>query len=296
MSESESVIPAVLLRVLSEYKFVGHPLWMMADGKDHVRVELTFHKTLPKLPVYKRRTESRRQPAPSAGEWPRQPTAARRPPPTARSTHTARREPTAPEKETSSPAPQTLEINTPDTITVTRPPKTAQLTPFPYSQKPATPAPSPETPRAKRPRTKSPKYTTKQPTQYFHVNIENEYILHEKYDLQDVYATIYKVIIKATRQPRKDEELKTKIFQYSSSTTKKTSTGYKSRGATSKFYDDPWHTNIEMLIGATGVQETNTAYWYDVLEESCRDPLGEDGGPPLLRFVPPSYLGMTYSK
>ena len=76
---SESVIPAVLLRALSEYKFVGHPLWRMADGKDHVRVELTFHKTLPTLPVYKRRAESRRQPAPSAGEWPRQPTAARQP-------------------------------------------------------------------------------------------------------------------------------------------------------------------------------------------------------------------------
>ena len=45
------------------------------------RVELTIHKTLPTLPVYKKRAESRRQPAPSAGEWPRHPTAARRPPP-----------------------------------------------------------------------------------------------------------------------------------------------------------------------------------------------------------------------
>ena len=168
---------------------------------------MTFHKNLPTLPVYKRRAESRRQPAPSAGEWPRQPTAARRPPPTTRSPPTARREPTAPEKENTPPTPQTLEINIPDTITVTRPPKTAQLTPSPYIQKPATPAPSPETPRAMRPRTKSPKYTTKRPTQYFHVNIENEYPLHEKYDLQDVHATTYKVIIKATRQLRKDEEL-----------------------------------------------------------------------------------------
>ena len=75
--------------------------------------------------------ESRWQPAPSAGEWP---TAARQPPPTTRSTPTARRERTAPEKETSPPAPQTLEINTPDNITVTRPSKTAQLTPSPYIQ------------------------------------------------------------------------------------------------------------------------------------------------------------------
>ena len=74
---SQSVIPAVLLRALSEYKFVGHPHWRMADGKDHVCFELTFHKNLPTLPVFKKRAKSRRQPVPSAGEWPRQPTAAR---------------------------------------------------------------------------------------------------------------------------------------------------------------------------------------------------------------------------
>ena len=78
----------------------------MTGGKDHDRVELTFHKNLPTLTVYKRRAKSRRQPAPSA---------ARRPPPTTRSTPTASREPTAPEKETSPPALQTLELNTPDT-------------------------------------------------------------------------------------------------------------------------------------------------------------------------------------
>ena len=128
----ESIIPAVLLRALSEYKFVDHPLWRMADGKDHVRVELTSHKNLPTLPIYKRRAESKRQPAPSAGEWPRQPTAARRPPTTTRSTPTVRRESTAPEKKTLPPALQTLEINTPDTITVIRPPKTVQFTPSPY--------------------------------------------------------------------------------------------------------------------------------------------------------------------
>ena len=98
--------------------------------KDHVRVELAFHKNQPMLPVYKRRAESRRQPAPSAGEWPRQPTAARKPPPlTTRPTPPARRQPTTPEKETTPPAPQTLQIDTPATITVQRPPKTAQITP-----------------------------------------------------------------------------------------------------------------------------------------------------------------------
>ena len=242
---SESVIPAVLLRALSEYKFVGHPLWRVAEGKDHGRVELTFHKNLPTLPLYKKRAESRRQPAPSAGELPRQPTAARRPPPN-RSTPTVRRESTAAEKETSPPALQTQEINTLDTITVTRPPKTAQLIPSLCINKPVTP--SPETPRAKRPRTKSPKYTNKQPTQYFHVNIEDEYPLHEKYDLQDVHATTYKVIIKATRLPREDKELNIDLpvfFVYQ----KENKHWLQIKGPTSKFYDDPWYTNIEMLMG-----------------------------------------------
>ena len=89
---SESVMPAVLLRALNEYGCWSSSLEEIADGKDHVRVELTFHKTLPTLPVYKRRAESRRQPAPSVGEWPRQPTAARQPPPpTTRPTPPARR-------------------------------------------------------------------------------------------------------------------------------------------------------------------------------------------------------------
>ena len=86
-------MPGVLLRALSEYKFVGTPLWRMSarmsDGRDLVHVELTFHKALPTKPYYKRKAESRRQPAPSAGEWPRQPAPAARP--TTRSTPASRR-------------------------------------------------------------------------------------------------------------------------------------------------------------------------------------------------------------
>ena len=92
-------MPGVLLRALSEYGFVGTPLLRMSDGKDLVRVELTFHKALPTKPYYKRRAESRRQPAPSAGEATRQPVPASRPPP--------RREPTQIERETLPPPPQT---------------------------------------------------------------------------------------------------------------------------------------------------------------------------------------------
>ena len=75
---------------LSEYKFVGHPLQRIADRTDYVCVELTFHKTLPTLPIYKKRAESSRQPAPllasglaTAARRPpdQQPTPARRPTP-----------------------------------------------------------------------------------------------------------------------------------------------------------------------------------------------------------------------
>ena len=104
----------------------------MADGKDHVRVELTFHKTLPTLPVYKKRTESRRQPAPSAGEWPGQPTAARRPPPpTIRPTPPARRQPPSQEKETLPPLTQIHPDTTRSTITHDRTQKTAIIEPAP---------------------------------------------------------------------------------------------------------------------------------------------------------------------
>ena len=108
------MLPTVLMNALKEYTFVGSPLWRMSDGKDLVRVELTFHKVLP-TNRYKKRAESRRQPAPSAGEWPRQPAAATRPPTTTRSTP-ARRQPTM-EREMPPPPTQTLPDTTRQHIT-----------------------------------------------------------------------------------------------------------------------------------------------------------------------------------
>ena len=221
-----------------------------------------------------------------------EPTAASRPP-TTRSTP-ARRQPTM-EKETPLPAVQTL-LTTPSTIRHQRKPQTAEITPSPIIMRPTTPPPSPDSPDPdspppKKPRTKSPK-TTKQPKEYFHVNIEEEYPLHEKYD---IYATTHKVIVKASRQPREDEEINIDLpayFVYQ----RENKHWLPVKGPTSKFFDDPWYTTIEILIEANSVQQKNTAYWYDVQEESCRDHLGDGGGPPLLRLVPPSYLGMTYSK
>ena len=231
------MIPSVLLNALKEFNFVGAPLWRLSDGKDLVRVELTFHKNQPTSRYDKKSAESRRQPAPSAGEWPRQPPAARRPPTTTRSTP-ASRQPTL-EKETSPPAVQTLQTSTPSTIRHQRKPQTAEITPSPIIMWPTIPPPSPDSPPTKKPRIKSPKYTTRQPKQYFHVNMENEYPLHEKYDLHDVYATAYKVIVKATRQSREDEEINIDLpafFVYHWENKH----WLLIKGPTSKFYDDPW--------------------------------------------------------
>ena len=136
----------------------------------------------------------------------------------------------------------------------------------------------PTTPPSRKPRTKSPKYTTRQPKQYFHDKMENEYPLHEKYDLQDVYATANNVIVKATRQPREGEEINIDLPAFVVY-HRQNKHWLLTKGPTSKFYDDPWYNNIELLIGATGVQQTNTAYW------SWKNLVGI-----------PSYHDMTYSK
>ena len=62
----------------------------------------------------------------------------------------------------------------------------------------------------------------------------------------------YKVIIKATTLPREDDELNIDLpvfFVYH----KENKHWLQIKGPTRKFYDDPWYTNIEMLMGATGV-------------------------------------------
>ena len=275
------LLPAVL-NALRQYD--GSPLWRMADGRDHVKIEVTFRKPTNQR-IDKKGAESRRRPTPPAGEWP---APARRP--TTRPTPPASRQPTTPEKETTPPAPQTLQIDT-ATITVQRPPKTAQITPSPIIQRPATPPPSPESPPTKKPRSKSPTTNTA-PKQYFHVDIEEEYPLHEKYDLQ-VISTKYKAIAKAQRLPRDDEEINVDLpvyFVFHRDNQHWTLI----KGPTSKYYEEIWYEHIEELY-KRGVKQRNSAYWYDILEQSCSDPLGGGVGPPLIRLVLPSYLGTTYS-
>ena len=150
--------------------------------------------------------------------------------------------------------------------------------------RPTTPPPSLDSPPPKKQRTKSPKIT-RQPKEYFHVDIEEKYPLHEKYDLQDIYAATNKVIVEASRQPREDEEINIDLPAYVVY-TRENKHWLLVKGPTSKLFDYLWYTTIEMLIETHSVQQTNTAYWYDVLEKSCRGPLGDGGGPPLLRLVP----------
>ena len=174
-------MPSVLLRALSEYSFVGTPLWRMSDGKDLVRVELTFHKALPTKPYYKRRAESRGQPASSAGEWPRQPVPASRRPP--------RREPTQIERETLPPTTQTIQ-QTSQQIIRPRYKKTASITASPIITRPApAPAPaSPESPPSKKSRKKSSEPAKDRPILCCYDAYEEPFPIHEKYDIQDALS------------------------------------------------------------------------------------------------------------
>ena len=66
------MLPAVLFNASRQYIFYGSPLWTMADGKDHVKIELTFRKATYQR-FDKKGAESRMRPTSPAGEWPRSP-------------------------------------------------------------------------------------------------------------------------------------------------------------------------------------------------------------------------------
>ena len=89
-------------------------------------------------------------------------------------------------RETPPPPTQTLQHQS-ETITPPCYKTTMVMTASPaiYRQAPTS---SPDAPPKKKPRIRSPTTTTKIPTMYFRIDIESEYPLHEKYDLQDVYS------------------------------------------------------------------------------------------------------------
>ena len=174
----------------------------------------------------------------------------------------------------------------PATNTAPTQPQTAEITPSPTIITPTTPPHFPESPPSKKPRTKSPATNTA-PTQYFHVDIEEEFPLHEKYELQDVTSTNLKAIAKSTPD-NVDLPVYFVYHRYNKHWT-------LIKGPTSKFCDVVWYEYIEQFY-KRGTKHRNSAYWYNTLEKSCSDPLGGGRGPLLLRLVSPSILGMTYSK
>ena len=231
-------MPGVLLRALSEYKFVGTPLWRLSNGKDLVRVEVTFHKKLPTPRVYKKGAESRRQPAPPAGEWPRQPTPATRLPP--------RREPTQMEREMLPPPTQTIlqtlhQIIRPcykNTATITAWPTITRLAPAPAS---------PVTLLPKKARKESPAPERSIPYCSFHY--EEEYPIYEEYDLQDTLSNKFHgqdvAIIKAQRIPEEDEMNIDLPAYFLHRTWEKDWLSIK--GPTSKYHFEEFYTKVEEL-------------------------------------------------
>ena len=264
------------MNALKEYTFVGSPLRRISDGKDLVRVELTFHKVLP-TNKYKKRAESRRQPAPFAGEWPRQPAPARRP--TTTSTP-ARRSTPCMEQEATPPTTQTLADTARDYRTYDRTQKTAIIDPSPVIKKPATPPTTPDSPPKKRSRVNSPPEPTRDlsepPMEIYDDEFSQPFPLHKKYNFIDVYDPAFKefeaVVVKAQRLPRPDETLNVDLpvfFMYHMADED----WYYIKGPTSKNYYEEYFTAIEKRIETCGTIE-NVFYWYNFLEEVCNEPDG----------------------
>ena len=68
------LVSAILKNALRDFGFNQAPLWRLAEGKDLVKVELTFHKNnKPTTGRKKGDTCRTAQSAPPAGEWPHQP-------------------------------------------------------------------------------------------------------------------------------------------------------------------------------------------------------------------------------
>ena len=155
-------LPGIIVSAIKAYEFTDKPLWRIGEGLDHVKIELTYklptdqptvsveqrEKTVmskPKRGKAKRRTE----PAPSAGEWPRQPLPAEQPPSTPvkptrtqsnRRCKTPLRElpPSPPLRQCPPPLTPTI-IETPSTITLPSNRPANQPPPSPLVQPPPPP-------------------------------------------------------------------------------------------------------------------------------------------------------------
>ena len=159
------LLPAVLLNALRQYKFDGSPLWRMADGKDHVNIEVTFRKTTIQRFV-KKGTESRRRPTPPANclASPFQLDNHRRD----RCNFAEKPTPCQEKKEATPPSTQAIPATTRNYIKHDRTQKAATIQPSPIIRKPPTPPSCPDSPPAKKTRTESPPPADDEPPKYFY--------------------------------------------------------------------------------------------------------------------------------
>ena len=248
----------------------------MSDGKDLVGVELTFHKALPTKPYYKKRAESRRQPAPSAGEWSRQPAAATRPSTTTRTTP-ARRQPNMERgmppppthssrhyKTTHHTGSHTEDSNHP---AIADHHQTATSNIY-LSSQPAEEVKDAVSISASR-QEKEPYPLRQLPTSH---------ILYMRQDLQEVHNVRMMnsdtVIVKAQRLQRPDEAINIDLpafFMYKLNASDKKWVMVK--GPTSRLYVENIYEHIEKKL-EKGTQQKNIISWY-YLQQACEDPGGQ---------------------
>ena len=156
--------------------------------------------------IYKKGVESRRQPAPSAGKWPHQPTPARLP----TRQMPARQSTLHLEREIPPLLTQTLQ-HQPETITLPCYKTTATIAASATIYRPALTS-SPDAPPKKKTRTTLPtRDFIEPPTRYNYSQIKKPYPLHEKYDLQEVLGCKFLRFdahnIKTNRIDRPDETI-----------------------------------------------------------------------------------------
>ena len=139
----------------------------MSDGKD-LKVELTFYiKPIDGRHYLKKRAESKRQPTSSAGEWPRQLTAATRPTASRPTLQVLRTTPHL-ERKTPPPSTQTFQHQS-ETITLPRYKTTTTITASPTIYR-LTPSTSPQAPPDKKTRIASPNRDFADPPKIYYYN------------------------------------------------------------------------------------------------------------------------------
>ena len=240
-------MPGVLLRALSEYKFVGTPFWRMSDGKGLVRVELTFIRSYQRLDSTRRGLKAGgslhpllqdRRHAEYRRRW------------RGRCHHHRHRLYNRHRIRSSDHA--TIADHHQTSTSVSRDIASEE------SQK----------------RVSSTSARSLDPVLLIHY--DEEYPNHEKYDLQDALSNKFHghdvAIIKAQRIPEEDEMNIDLPLYFLHRTWKKDWLLIK--GSTSKYHHEEFYNKVEELA-KSGKPQKNIISWFGFLERSCGDPRGK---------------------